>query len=281
MRPELQSSLQPLHALQFWQAAAGVGDTEHWLAVLTLDEVGMVVALCPPEKHLYLSDVLVIVQPLLCRVRMCRFSSALNLLAYLSQVDVAQPEPMPGQPSWLQHALSNFVQLRLLAAQEEQKGTLHCMPVVLTASRRASASTLTGTLSSGRSKVKDIRIRPLSDIQMHAAVRNVVTRMHAPNPPADFPANVVLLLRLLGGNPRWLAWSLCALAGRVDVTNEDFPAGTLSSPQQSLGGVVPTELMCDLPFTTLYNAAVAVAVAVGPDPAQSRDLFTLVTCGRM
>lgn len=222
MRP----SLQPLHVLHFWQAAAGVGDTEHWLAVLTLDEVGMVVALCPPEKQLYLSDVLVIVQPLLCRVRMCRFSSALNLLAYLSQVDVAQPEPMPGQPSWLQHALSNFVHLRWLAAQGEQKGTMHCMPIVLTASTRASASTLSEPQSS-RSKVKDVLLRPLSDIQMHAVVRNVVARMHAPDPPVDFPANVVLLLRLLGGNPRWLAWSLCALAGRDDVASEDFPAGTL------------------------------------------------------
>ena len=160
---------------------------------------------------------------------MCRSTSALNLRAYFLQVGAAQPEPKPDQSSWLQHALSNFVHLRLLAAHAEQAGTLHCMPVVLTASTRASASSLTGT-SSGRSKVKDVLLRPLSDNQMHAVVRNVMTRMNAPTPPADFPANVVLLLRLLGGNPRWLAWSLCALAGRVDVASEEFPAGTLFLP---------------------------------------------------
>ncbi|KAK9806221.1 hypothetical protein WJX72_005830 [[Myrmecia] bisecta] len=65
MRPQLRESLQPLDVLHFWQAAAGVGDAEHWLAAFTLDEVG-----------------------------------------------AAQPEPKPDQPSWVQHALANFVHLR-------------------------------------------------------------------------------------------------------------------------------------------------------------------------
>ena len=122
------------------------------------------------------------------------------------------------------------------------------MPVVLTASTRASASSLTGT-SSSKSRVKDVLLRPLSDMQMHAVVRNVMTRMNAPTPPDDFPANVTLLLRLLGGNPRWLAWSLCALAGRVDVAAEAFPAGTLFPLQHCLGSVVPAKRIFDLPVT--------------------------------
>ncbi|KAK9805633.1 hypothetical protein WJX72_009136 [[Myrmecia] bisecta] len=65
MQPQLRASLRPMHVLHFWQAAAGVGDAEHWLAAFTLDEVG-----------------------------------------------AAQPEPKPDQPSWLQHALANFVHLR-------------------------------------------------------------------------------------------------------------------------------------------------------------------------
>ncbi|KAK9805558.1 hypothetical protein WJX72_005013 [[Myrmecia] bisecta] len=40
MRPQLRETLQPLDVLHFWQAAAGVGDEEHWLAAFTLDEVG-------------------------------------------------------------------------------------------------------------------------------------------------------------------------------------------------------------------------------------------------
>ena len=36
-----------MDVLRFWQAAAGVGDAEHWLAAFTLDEVGMMVAMCP------------------------------------------------------------------------------------------------------------------------------------------------------------------------------------------------------------------------------------------
>ncbi|KAK9817896.1 hypothetical protein WJX72_003924 [[Myrmecia] bisecta] len=65
MQPQLRASLRPMHVLHFWQAAAGVGDAEHWLAAFTVDEVG-----------------------------------------------AAQPEPKPDQPSWLQHALANFVHLR-------------------------------------------------------------------------------------------------------------------------------------------------------------------------
>ena len=160
---------------------------------------------------------------------MCRSFSALTLRARFLQVGAAQPKPKPDQPSWLQHLLSNFVQLRWSAAQAEQKRTLHCMPLVLTASTCASASSLTGT-SSGKIKVKDVLLRPLSDSEMHAVVWDVMTRMNAPTPPAELPANVVLLLRLLGGNPRWLAWSVCALAGRVDLESDKFPAGTLFPP---------------------------------------------------
>lgn len=51
MRPQLRASLQPLDVLRFWQAAAGVGDAEHWLAAFVLDEVSMMVAMCPPKSE--------------------------------------------------------------------------------------------------------------------------------------------------------------------------------------------------------------------------------------
>ncbi len=178
MQPQLRASLRPMDVLHFWQAAAGVGDAEHWLAVFTLDEVGMMVAMCPPKSSCACLILLRLFSPrfFVAPTRMCRSSLPLKLRAHFPQVGAAQPEPKPDQPSWLQHVLTNFVHLRWLAAQAEQKGTLYCMPVVLTASTCASASSLSGP-SSGRSKVKDVLLRPLSDIQMHAVLRNVMTCM--------------------------------------------------------------------------------------------------------
>ena len=51
MQPRLRASLRPMHVLHFWQAAAGMGGAEHWLAAFTLDEVGMMVAMCPPKSN--------------------------------------------------------------------------------------------------------------------------------------------------------------------------------------------------------------------------------------
>ena len=50
MQPRLRAWLHPMDVLHFWQAAAGAGDAEHWLAAFTLDEVGMMVAMCPPKS---------------------------------------------------------------------------------------------------------------------------------------------------------------------------------------------------------------------------------------
>lgn len=85
------------------------------------------------------------------------------------QVGAATPAPTSEKPSWLQKALSNFVMLRKTAAWLEGKNELLCMPVVVTASPRASASSLAGT-ASAKSCVKDIYLRPVTDTQMHTVV---------------------------------------------------------------------------------------------------------------
>ena len=63
----------------------------------------------------------------------------------LLQVGAAAPAPALRKASWLQWALSNFVALRKSAAELQGKDELQCMPVVITASTHASASSLSNT----------------------------------------------------------------------------------------------------------------------------------------
>lgn len=115
--------------------------------------------------------------------------------------------------------------LRQRAADLEGQNELLCMPVVITASTRASASSLRNT-ASGQSRVKDVHLRPLTDVQMQAVIVGLAKRsQHCPEIPSSLPPQLLLLLQLVGGNPRMLCQTLCLLAGSTVVHNEEFPAG--------------------------------------------------------
>ena len=94
----------------------------------------------------------------------------------------AVPAPTLQKPSWLQDALSHFVTLRNRAAELEGNGELLCMPVVITASTRSSASSLQGT-ASGHSLVKDVHCQPLTEMQMQAVIIDLATRNKVPVVP--------------------------------------------------------------------------------------------------
>ena len=152
----------------------------------------------------------------------------------LSQVGAAIPAPTLDKPSWLQFALSHFVMLRKVAADLEGQNELLCMPVIITASTRASASSLRGT-ANGESRVKDVHLRPLTDMQMQAVVVSLAKRSKdCLAIPSPLPQKLLLLLQLVGGNPRMLCQTLCLLAGSTVVHNEEFPAG---SPNKYIYGV--------------------------------------------
>lgn len=153
----------------------------------------------------------------------------------LLQVGAAAPAPTLQKASWLQHALSTFVALRKSAAALQGKDELLCMPVVITASTHASASSLSNT-ANARSRVKDIHLRPLTDMQMQALVVSLAkSSKHDLAIPSPLPPQLVLLLQLLGGNPRMLCQALCLLAGSDVVLNEQFPAGQHPSRRHVLG----------------------------------------------
>jgi len=139
------------------------------------------------------------------------------------QAGAAVPAPILQEPSWLQSALSHFVMLRKRAAALEEKGELLCMPVVITASTRSSASSLQGA-GCRHSRVKDVHVRPLTETQMQAVICDLAKRINnAPVVPRSLPP--LLLLQLIGGNPRMLSQTLCLLAGSSLLQNEGFPAG--------------------------------------------------------
>lgn len=98
----------------------------------------------------------------------------------LLQAGAAVPAPTPQKPSWLQAALSHFVMLRKRAVELEGNGELLCMPVVITASTRSSASSLQGT-ASGHSLVKDVHVQPLTEMQMQAVIFDLAKRNQRPS----------------------------------------------------------------------------------------------------
>ncbi len=103
------------------------------------------------------------------------------------QAGAAVPAPTLQKPSWLQAALSHFVMLRKTAAELEGNGELLCMPVVITASTRSSASSLQGT-ASGHSLVKDVHVRPLTETQMQAVIFDLAKRVKdVPVVPSSLP----------------------------------------------------------------------------------------------
>jgi len=152
----------------------------------------------------------------------------------LLQAGAAVPAPTLQKPSWLQAALSHFVMLRKRAAELEGNGELLCMPVVITASTRSSASSLQGT-ASGHSLVKDVHVQPLTEMQMQAVIFDLAKRIKdVPVVPSSLPPQLLLLLQLIGGNPRMLSQALCLLAGSSVLHNEEFPAGWCRCDQRQL-----------------------------------------------
>ena len=126
--------------------------------------------------------------------------------------------------------------LRQKAAELEGNGELLCMPVVITASTRSTASSLQGT-ASGHSLVKDVHVRPLSEMQMQAVVFDLAKRIKdVPVIPSSLPSQLLLLLQLIGGNPRMLSQTLCLLAGSSVLHNEEFPAGWFRRDQRTTCG---------------------------------------------
>ncbi len=155
---------------------------------------------------------------------------------WLSAVHCRRVQRFPLQPcsSWLQTALSHFVMLRKTAAELEGNGELLCMPVVITAITRSSASSLQGT-ASGHSLVKDVHVRPLTETQMQAVIFDLAKRLkNLPVVPSSLTPQLLLLLQLIGGNPRMLSQTLCLLAGSSVLHNEEFPAGWCRCIQRQL-----------------------------------------------
>lgn len=140
------------------------------------------------------------------------------------QVGAASPGATLQEPSWLQTVLASFAWLRKEAASHEGQHELLFMPLVITASSRASASSL--QVTARHSRTKDIHLRPLTDLQMQAVIVGLAKRSrHSPEIPPTLPPQLVLLLQLIGGNPRLLSQTLCLLAGSRAVHNEEFLAG--------------------------------------------------------
>ena len=105
-------------------------------------------------------------------------------------------------------------------------GTLKCMPILLSASTVAAASSFEGT-SSGLSKVKDLQVPLLPQERAWAMVRDLLDRVpdRPCELPMDCPDKVADVLDWAGGMPRKIAWSLSAMSGSVPVDEEKLPTG--------------------------------------------------------
>ena len=128
------------------------------------------------------------------------------------------PRAAPGETTWLQHALSNFGKLQMEAGSVHAR--LQCMPVVIATSTKASAV----VPARDGSRVRDLQLRPLTEQEdITGIVQDLLERMgKLSGPSAGLPEQVLMLLRLLGGNPRLLAWALTALSGRNQLAAEEF-----------------------------------------------------------
>jgi len=136
---------------------------------------------------------------------------------------VQRASAAPYGPTWLQRALDYFARLRFKAAGA--KAQLQCLPVVITASSRASACTLRNT-ASHRGQAMDLQLWPLSEDDSVRIVQDLLQRMgRASHLPARLPDKVLAVLRLLGGNPQLLAWALVALSGQDELLDEAYDAG--------------------------------------------------------
>ena len=72
----------------------------------------------------------------------------------------------------------------------------------------------------------DLQLWPLNeDDSMHIALDLLQRMGKASRPSARLPDTVLVLIRLLGGNPQLLAWALVALSGQDMLLDEAYIAG--------------------------------------------------------
>ena len=129
----------------------------------------------------------------------------------------------PHAPTCLQHALEQVSRLRSEAANA--RGQLQCMSVIITGSSGASVCTFANTAAIGAG-ARDLQLWPLSEEDSTRTVRNLLQRMgRASQASAWLPDKVLVLIRLLGGNPQLLARALVALSGQDGLSEEMHIAG--------------------------------------------------------
>eukprot|EP00898_Chlorokybus_atmophyticus_P002411 jgi/Chlat1/3170/Chrsp22S00248 len=137
----------------------------------------------------------------------------------IDEANAVPSDSSSSKATWLQNMISEFVSLR--AAVRQEADGLCCMPVIVTASTCASASSLAAT-ASRKSSVRDLRLPALTLQQMTDIVKDIVQRL----PGMAVPTSNGLLaisniLEWLGGNPRLLSYALCALSGSAFVMREE------------------------------------------------------------
>ena len=127
--------------------------------------------------------------------------------------------------SLIQDLISECVSLREKMQQAAQASDVDIMPVIITASTRAS-STAAHQSKSGKSRVADIQLRPLSTAEMAQIALDIQSRCGL-NASGELPNSLMSILRWLGGVPHLLAWAMCGLSGHMGrtMTEEVFLPG--------------------------------------------------------
>ncbi len=137
----------------------------------------------------------------------------------------------PGQDvTWVQQLFSEFVDLRQEAAWQAANAGMQILPVLVLASTRAALASLEGSFS-GKARIGDIALKPLSIRRMQDILKDLYNRIQAARKPPAFKGSKQLELALtwLSGNPRHLAWLLSSLSGRGVSDRQKVSIGQSSS----------------------------------------------------
>ncbi|KAL3155950.1 hypothetical protein ABBQ32_012943 [Trebouxia sp. C0010 RCD-2024] len=109
---------------------------------------------------------------------------------------------------------------------------------------------------------------------MQAVIMGLAKRsQHCPEIPSSLPPQLLLLLQLVGGNPRMLCQTLCLLAGSTVVHNEEFPAGRAHCWRWLQGDFNLVQVVDGLCHATLKDKWVSW---LGADPIKVNLLNQLV-----
>lgn len=128
----------------------------------------------------------------------------------------AVPRPSDGSVSWVQQALSAFVAMRCAAGKQQ----LRMMPVLIVASTLASATSLADT-ASARTAVAEVQLMPSSYQDTKAIFLDVCRRVGQPVSSDDLSAHVKLVLKMVAGCPRHLAWAMALISGSHQVVTKE------------------------------------------------------------